>query len=200
VKRAQERVRSIAEIERDRARRNRNAAERSIPHERIEMHQHGLYQVPTGGAPGLIDPPGSFAELPEVAEDPFAPGVAPEPSGVPAKVAMATARRPGDWVFPETAQTVHASELIGYRVHALDGYLGRVAAETRRFDGSYLVVATGWALLRRRYMLPVGTLVRIDRHQRAIYVDRPKGQITDAPTVREWESGRAMTVRRQLTA
>jgi hypothetical protein len=151
----------------------------------VDEAERGLYRTPMPGVAGRIDPPGSYAELPVTAHDPFAPGVAPPPSGIPAHVALPPARRPEDWTYPEDSGVGDARRLVGYRVRALDGWGGRIDGASAEVGGSSLVVRGGLTSLGRRYLLPAGTVTRIDERRRVVYVDRPKGGIEGAPRYRQ---------------
>ncbi|MFJ5831848.1 PRC-barrel domain-containing protein [Streptomyces sp. NPDC093089] len=73
------------------------------------------------------------------------------------------------------------TDLIGYKVEATDGPIGKVDRHSADVDSSYLVVDTGTWIFGRRVLLPAGTITRIDPAEEKVYVDRTKDQIKDAP-------------------
>ncbi len=147
----------------------------------VKDPEHLLYLRPARGTPGLIDPPGSYAELPSTAADPFAPDVAPPPSGIPARLPEPARDDRSDWPYAEDDRIGTGADLVGFRVEALDGRIGRIDPVSPSLGGSFLVVSTGPWVFGRKLLLPVGTITRIDSLDRAVYVDRTKGQITDSP-------------------
>lgn len=75
--------------------------------------------------------------------------------------------------------------LVGFRVEATDGSIGKVDDATDEVGASYVVVDTGPWIFGRRVMLPAGTIERVDWDDQAIYVDRTKDEITDSPELGE---------------
>ncbi|MEU4805422.1 PRC-barrel domain containing protein [Actinosynnema sp. NPDC023587] len=71
--------------------------------------------------------------------------------------------------------------LIGYRVEATDGSLGKVDGEHADVPEGCLLIDTGLWIFGSTVVLPVGLVSRIDHEQRTIYLDRTKEQIKAAP-------------------
>jgi hypothetical protein len=71
--------------------------------------------------------------------------------------------------------------LVGFKVHAVDGDIGKVDAATTDVDSSHIVVDTGPWIFGRKVMLPAGTIESIDWTEEKVYVDRSKDQIKDSP-------------------
>jgi hypothetical protein len=73
-------------------------------------------------------------------------------------------------------------ELIGYRVEAADGHVGKIDEASYALDGSYLVVTTG-RIFGHKLMIPAGTVNHIDHSDRKIYLDLTKDQVKSAPAL-----------------
>ena len=73
------------------------------------------------------------------------------------------------------------SDLAGFDVEAADGSIGRVDEATYEVGNSYIVVETGPWMSGCKVMLPAGTLARVDRGARKVYVARSRSEIKEAP-------------------
>ncbi|MER7661750.1 MULTISPECIES: PRC-barrel domain-containing protein [unclassified Streptomyces] len=85
------------------------------------------------------------------------------------------------WGYPQTAGHVAGVDLVGYKVEALDGSVGKVDKHSDDIGSAYLVVDTGVWIFGKQVLLPAGTVSRIDTEGGTIHVDRTKAQIKDAP-------------------
>lgn len=72
-------------------------------------------------------------------------------------------------------------DLVGYDVEATDGRIGKIDEATYDAGSSYVVVDTGPWIFGSKVMLPAGTITRIDRRDRKVYVGRTRDQIKNAP-------------------
>ena len=72
-------------------------------------------------------------------------------------------------------------DVVGYKVEASDGSIGKVDEATSDAGSSYVVVDTGPWIFGKKVMLPAGVIDRVDRHDEKVYVNRTKDQIKDAP-------------------
>lgn len=90
------------------------------------------------------------------------------------------------WGYAETSGHVPGTALIGYKVEATDGSIGKVDEHTEDVDRSYLVVDTGPWILGRKVLLPAGTVGRIDTENETVHVARTKEQVRKSP---DFESG-----------
>lgn len=96
---------------------------------------------------------------------------------------MSTAWEP--WDYRESAaRAPGAASLVGYRVHATDGDIGKIDEATDEVGTSRIVVDTGPWIFGRKVILPAGTVTRVDDSDRKVYVDLTKDQIKDSP---EWD-------------
>ena len=72
-------------------------------------------------------------------------------------------------------------DLIGFKVFATDGPIGKVDAATDMVDMSCLVVDTGPWIFGKRVVIPVGLVDEIDDSVHSVTVDRTKEEIREAP-------------------
>jgi hypothetical protein len=73
------------------------------------------------------------------------------------------------------------TDLVGYDVEATDGHIGKIDEATDDVGSSYVVVDTGPWIFGSKVMLPAGTISRLDRNDRKVYVARSKDEIKNAP-------------------
>lgn len=73
------------------------------------------------------------------------------------------------------------ADLVGYEVEATDGHIGKIDEATYEVGSSYVVVDTGPWIFGSKVMLPAGTISRLDRNDRRVYVSRSKDEIKSAP-------------------
>ncbi|NJP30873.1 PRC-barrel domain-containing protein [Micromonospora thermarum] len=84
------------------------------------------------------------------------------------------------WRYREDAG-VTGADLVGYKVEATDGSIGKVDRASHEVNSSYLVVDTGPWIFGKKVMIPAGTVNHVDHDERKVYVDRSKDQIKAAP-------------------
>lgn len=72
-------------------------------------------------------------------------------------------------------------DLIGFKVLAKDGQIGKVDDATDMVDMSCLVVDTGLWIFGKKVVIPVGLVEEIDDSSHTISVGRTKEEIRDAP-------------------
>jgi hypothetical protein len=154
--------------------------------------------------PERIDPPGGFAHMPPSAPDPVEGSTAPmtgdvpptrsevpqagapqpEQSAAPSGAAMSTPgtiARFDPWNYRESADLGDGAAVVGYRVEATDGHIGKIDEASTTVGESYLVVDTGPWIFGKKVLLPAGTVTNIDNEDKRVYVDRSKAQIKDSP-------------------
>ncbi|MFJ9054716.1 PRC-barrel domain-containing protein [Streptomyces sp. NPDC102409] len=85
------------------------------------------------------------------------------------------------WGYQPTAGRTASTDLIGYKVEATDGSIGKVDKHSDEVNSSYLVVDTGVWIFGKHVLLPAGTVRTIDESERKIFVDLTKDQIKDSP-------------------
>ncbi|MGC4855040.1 PRC-barrel domain containing protein [Micromonospora sp. DT4] len=84
------------------------------------------------------------------------------------------------WRYRDTAAVADA-DLVGYKVEATDGGVGKIDSASHEVGGSYLVVDTGPWIFGKKVTLPAGTVNQVDHDQRTVSVDRNRDQIKAAP-------------------
>jgi FKBP-type peptidyl-prolyl cis-trans isomerase 2 len=72
-------------------------------------------------------------------------------------------------------------DLVGYKVEATDGSIGKVDDATFEVGGSYVVVDTGPWIFGKRVLLPAGVIERVDQAEEKIYVGQTKNEIKNSP-------------------
>ena len=91
-----------------------------------------------------------------------------------------TATRWQPWDYRDT-KWVSARNLVGYKVAALDGEIGKIDDATYDVGTSYLVVDTGPWIFGRKVMLPAGVVRNVDHDRQVVHVERSKDQIKNSP-------------------
>jgi hypothetical protein len=82
------------------------------------------------------------------------------------------------WTYRDSAWT--GTALIGMKVEAIDGEVGKVDEATDA-GGSALIVDTGPWIFGKKVLLPAGVIDRIDFDTETIFVNRTKDEIKSAP-------------------
>ncbi len=92
------------------------------------------------------------------------------------------------WTYDQTALGVGVDKanVVGYKVEALDGSIGKVDEATYDAGSAYMVVDTGPWIFGKKVMLPAGTIQRVNHEDEQVFVNRTKDQIKNAP---EFEEG-----------
>ncbi|MFE1547478.1 PRC-barrel domain-containing protein [Streptomyces sp. NPDC058718] len=85
------------------------------------------------------------------------------------------------WGYHPGAGYQQGIDLIGYKVEATDGSIGKIDKHSEEVGSSYLVIDTGMWIFGKHVLLPAGIIKLIDTAEEKVYVDRTKDQIKDAP-------------------
>ncbi|MFF0549647.1 PRC-barrel domain containing protein [Streptomyces sp. NPDC004311] len=85
------------------------------------------------------------------------------------------------WGYPPEAGYQAGTDIVGYKVEATDGSIGKISKHSEEVGASYLVVDTGAWIFGKHVLLPAGTISLIDAVEEKVYVGRTKDQIKDAP-------------------
>ncbi|MCY0931853.1 PRC-barrel domain-containing protein [Streptomyces sp. H27-H1] len=85
------------------------------------------------------------------------------------------------WGYGESSGRLIGADLVGYKVEASDGSIGKVDKDSDEVGSSYIVVDTGPWIFGKEVLLPAGTIERIDAQEEKVYVSRTKEQIKNAP-------------------
>ncbi|WP_374772154.1 PRC-barrel domain-containing protein [Streptomyces sp. NBC_01310] len=85
------------------------------------------------------------------------------------------------WGYRPDTGYQQGTDIVGYKVEAEDGTIGKISKHSEEVDAFYLVVDTGVWIFGKHVLLPAGTIKVIDMVEEKVYVDRTKDQIKDAP-------------------
>ncbi len=85
------------------------------------------------------------------------------------------------WGYAAAAQYTPGTSLVGYRVEATDGHIGKVHEATDDVGAAYIVVDTGPWIFGRHVVLPAGTITRIVHDDRTVRLGLTKHQINASP-------------------
>lgn len=85
------------------------------------------------------------------------------------------------WGYHRDAGYQKGIDLVGYKVEATDGSIGKIDKHSEDVGASHVVVDTGVWIFGKHVLLPAGTIKRIDTVEEKVYVDRSKEQIKNAP-------------------
>ncbi|MEV6781697.1 PRC-barrel domain containing protein [Streptomyces sp. NPDC051098] len=85
------------------------------------------------------------------------------------------------WVYRPSAGYQEGVDIVGYKVEAIDGSIGKVSKHSEEVGSSHIVVDTGVWIFGKHVLLPAGTIKLIDAAEETVHVDRTKDQIKDAP-------------------
>jgi hypothetical protein len=83
------------------------------------------------------------------------------------------------WTYRD--ETIGDIDLTGYSVEAVDGGIGKVDEATYDVGSSFIVVDTGPWIFGKKVLLPAGVIERIDAESEAVFVNRAKDEIKEAP-------------------
>ena len=87
------------------------------------------------------------------------------------------------WTYRDSSYV--SSDLIGYRVEAIDGHIGKVDEASNQVDLNYIVVDTGPWIFGKKVLLPAGVIGSVDNENETVHVNRTKDQIKASPEFRE---------------
>ncbi|MEU9134328.1 PRC-barrel domain containing protein [Kitasatospora sp. NPDC048540] len=79
------------------------------------------------------------------------------------------------------SQDAPGTGLVGFKVEASDGHIGKVDEATDDVGSAHFVVNCRPWLLGRHVMLPAGTVTRVDHTNRTIHLNRTKEQVKGTP-------------------
>lgn len=86
------------------------------------------------------------------------------------------------WNYRESiSRDIGATGMVGYKVHATDGEIGKVDEHTDDLGDAQIVVDTGPWIFGRRVILPAGVIESVDDKAEEIHVSLTKDQIKASP-------------------
>lgn len=102
------------------------------------------------------------------------------------------------WSYRQEAGYTEGTDLVGYKIAATDGDIGKIDEATYETGAASVVVDTGPWILGRKVVLPAGVIQRIDHEDRKVHVDRTKDEIKDSPEYDDADAGVDDEYRRKL--
>lgn len=75
--------------------------------------------------------------------------------------------------------------ILGYRVEATDGHIGKVDETSVEVGASYIVVDTGPWIFGKKVLIPAGLISRVDHGDESVFIRRSKDEIKDSPELDE---------------
>ncbi|MFF3327357.1 PRC-barrel domain containing protein [Streptomyces sp. NPDC002889] len=88
---------------------------------------------------------------------------------------------PNLWAYTPASGRTTAADLVGYKVEATDGSIGRVDKHSDEVGSAHVVVDTGPWIFGKHVLLPAGIISSIDAAAETIHVSRTKDEIKKAP-------------------
>lgn len=85
------------------------------------------------------------------------------------------------WGYAPAAGHNAGNSLVGFKVEATDGSIGKIDRHSDEAGSAYIVVDTGVWIFGKDVMLPAGVIERVDASEQKVYVSRTKDEIKDAP-------------------
>ncbi|WP_374772165.1 PRC-barrel domain-containing protein [Streptomyces sp. NBC_01310] len=85
------------------------------------------------------------------------------------------------WSYNPKSSYTPGTRLIGFKVEASDGHIGKVDEHTEDVGASWIVVDTGPWIFGKHVLIPAGTIVRVDANDEKIHINLTKDQIKDSP-------------------
>jgi hypothetical protein len=84
------------------------------------------------------------------------------------------------WTYRDSLATGQR-DLVGYKVEAADGSIGKIDEASEEAGAAYVVVDTGPWIFGKKRLIPAGVIERIDVDGELVYVGMTKDQIKNAP-------------------
>jgi len=83
--------------------------------------------------------------------------------------------------FWEFRSDVAGMDIVGYRVEATDGHIGKIDESSKEAGAGYVVVDTGPWIFGKKVLIPAGMVSRVDATEETVHIDRTKEDIKNAP-------------------
>ena len=85
------------------------------------------------------------------------------------------------WEYGHGQQDWADRRLIGYKVQAMDGDIGKIDDATTETGAHSCVVDTGPWIFGQKVLLPAGLIERVDHDTQQVYLVATKDQVKNAP-------------------
>ncbi len=83
------------------------------------------------------------------------------------------------WTYGD--RTIGDVDIVGFKVEATDGDIGKIHEATYDVGSSRVVVDTGPWIFGKKVLLPAGVINRVDTADERVFVSRSKDEIKNAP-------------------
>jgi hypothetical protein len=87
---------------------------------------------------------------------------------------------PDMWQY-RTSATDWTEKLVGYKIEAIDGDIGKIDQANTEIGAQSIVVDTGPWIFGQKVMLPAGIIQRVDHAEQRVWVNATKDRIKNAP-------------------
>jgi len=84
------------------------------------------------------------------------------------------------WTYRDHASLAN-TDIVGYKVEAIDGEIGSIDQASNEVGRSWMVVDTGPWIFGKKVLLPAGVIDRVDVDDERVFVHRTKDEIENAP-------------------
>ena len=84
------------------------------------------------------------------------------------------------WTYRDQASWAN-TDIVGYKVEAIDGEIGSIDQASYDVGRSWMVVDTGPWIFGKKVLLPAGVIDRVDVDDERVHVHRTKDEIENAP-------------------
>ncbi len=85
------------------------------------------------------------------------------------------------WEHRAESGYVLGTDLVGYRVEAIDGHIGKVDKHTDEAQGAHIIVDTGVWIFGKEVLLPAGCISGVDHPNATVFLNRTKEDVKGAP-------------------
>ncbi|MFJ8078350.1 PRC-barrel domain containing protein [Streptomyces sp. NPDC096176] len=88
---------------------------------------------------------------------------------------------PNLWAYTPASGRATEASLVGFRVEASDGSIGKVDKHSDEVGSAHIVVDTGPWIFGKHVLLPAGVVSSVDLAAETVHVSRSKDEIKNAP-------------------
>ncbi|MFD7100436.1 PRC-barrel domain-containing protein [Streptomyces xanthophaeus] len=85
------------------------------------------------------------------------------------------------WAFGGDAGHAAGTDLVGFKVEASDGSIGKVDKHSEDVERSYVVVDTGPWIFGRKVMIPAGLITRVELQDETVHLSCTRSQVKASP-------------------
>lgn len=85
------------------------------------------------------------------------------------------------WAFGGDSGHRPGMDLVGFKVEASDGSIGKIDKHSEDVGRSYVVVDTGPWIFGRRVTIPAGLITRVELQEEAVHLSCTRQQVKDSP-------------------